>query len=99
VVTIPVDGAGRIDLPAALETLGEFGLTRLCSEGGPRLAEALAEADLIDTVTLMTGPDEAGPAGGLPALGPTLTRRIAGFTVAEDLVLGRDRVVTYERSL
>jgi diaminohydroxyphosphoribosylaminopyrimidine deaminase/5-amino-6-(5-phosphoribosylamino)uracil reductase len=99
VVTIPADGAGRIDLPAALERLGEFGLTRLCSEGGPRLAEALAEADLIDTVTLMTGPDEAGPAGGLPALGPALTRRIAGFTVAEDLVLGRDRAVTYERSL
>ncbi len=99
VVTVPADAAGRIDLPAALERLGEFGITRLCSEGGPCLAEALAGADLIDAVTLMTGPDEAGPAGGLLALGPALTRRIAGFDVAEDLVLGQDRAVTYERSL
>lgn len=101
VEVMPVQAAanGRIDLPAALAALGERGLTRLCSEGGPRLAEALAQADLIDTVTLMTGPEQAGPAGGLPALGPVLTRRIAGFTVAEELVLGPDRAVTYERSV
>ncbi len=99
VVPVQAGPGGRIDLPTALALLGERGLTRLCSEGGPRLAEALAESDLIDTVTLMTGPDPAGPAGGLPALGPVLTRRIAGFDVAEDRVLGRDRAVTYERSV
>ncbi|MFC6789412.1 bifunctional diaminohydroxyphosphoribosylaminopyrimidine deaminase/5-amino-6-(5-phosphoribosylamino)uracil reductase RibD [Methylobacterium komagatae] len=99
VVAVPADGMGRIDLPAAMAYLGERGLTRLCSEGGPRLAEALAEADLIDAVTLMTGPVEAGPAGGLPALGPVLTRRIARFDVVDDLILGADRAVTYERSV
>ncbi|MCJ2011259.1 bifunctional diaminohydroxyphosphoribosylaminopyrimidine deaminase/5-amino-6-(5-phosphoribosylamino)uracil reductase RibD [Methylobacterium sp. J-076] len=99
VVPVASGAEGRIDLPAALATLGARGLTRLCSEGGPCLAEALAQADLIDAVTLMTGPDPAGPAGGLPALGPVLERRIAGFGVAEDLVLGRDRAVTYERSV
>ncbi len=50
--------AGGIDLPAALAVLGERGLTRLCSEGGPRLAEALAQADLIEACTLVTGPAE-----------------------------------------
>lgn len=99
VMPVQAGADGRIDLPAALAALGARGLTRLCSEGGPRLAEALAEADLIDAVTLMTGPETAGPTGGLPALGPALRRRIAGFAVAEDLVLGRDRAVTYERSV
>lgn len=101
VEVVPVAGGadGRIDLPAALAYLGERGLTRLCSEGGPRLAEALAQADLIDAVTLLTGPDPAGPEGGLPALGPVLAGRIATFATAEDLTLGRDRAVTYERSV
>ncbi|GJE35960.1 bifunctional diaminohydroxyphosphoribosylaminopyrimidine deaminase/5-amino-6-(5-phosphoribosylamino)uracil reductase RibD [Methylobacterium persicinum] len=99
VMPVEAGAEGRIDLHAALALLGARGLTRLCSEGGPRLAEALAQADLIDAVTLMTGPDPAVPAGGLPAVGPTLTRRIAGLGVVEDLVLGRDRAVTYERSV
>jgi hypothetical protein len=45
VATVPADGVDGIDLPAALAQLGGRGLTRLCSEGGPRLAEALARAD------------------------------------------------------
>ena len=33
------------------------------------------------------------------ALGPVLTRRIARFDVVDDLILGADRAVTYERSV
>lgn len=100
VATVPADGAGGIDLPAALAYLGERGLTRLCSEGGPRLAEALARADLIDACTLVTGPVELGAAGGLPALGPLLAEALAGdrFREAERLQLGPDAAVTYERN-
>jgi diaminohydroxyphosphoribosylaminopyrimidine deaminase/5-amino-6-(5-phosphoribosylamino)uracil reductase len=100
VATVPADATGRIDLPAALAQLGERGLTRLCSEGGPRLAEALARADLIDACTLVTGPAELGEAGGLPALGPGLTEALAGdrFREAERLRLGPDEAVTYERN-
>ena len=99
VLPVATGAQGRIDLPAALAVLGERGLTRLCSEGGPRLAESLAQADLIDAVTLLTGPTTAGPEGGLPAIGPVLASRIAAFATAEDLVLGQDRAVTYERSV
>ncbi len=100
VATVPADAAGGIDLPAALAHLGERGLTRLCSEGGPRLAEALARADLVDACTLVTGPAELGAAGGLPALGPALAEALAGerFREAERLQLGPDTAVTYERN-
>jgi diaminohydroxyphosphoribosylaminopyrimidine deaminase/5-amino-6-(5-phosphoribosylamino)uracil reductase len=100
VAAVPADAAGGIDLPAALAHLGERGLTRLCSEGGPRLAEALARADLIDACTLVTGPVELGPAGGLPALGPVLAEALASdrFREAERSQLGPDAAVTYERN-
>lgn len=100
VAAVPADAAGGIDLPAALAHLGERGLTRLCSEGGPRLADALARADLIDSCTLVTGPIALGSAGGLPALGPALAEALAGdrFREAERSQLGPDEAVTYERN-
>ncbi|WP_457107098.1 bifunctional diaminohydroxyphosphoribosylaminopyrimidine deaminase/5-amino-6-(5-phosphoribosylamino)uracil reductase RibD [Methylobacterium sp. P5_C11] len=99
VAAVPADGVDGIDLPAALAQLGRRGLTRLCSEGGPRLAEALARADLIEACTLVTGPAELGSGGGLPALGPALSAALAGdgFRKAESLRLGADTAVTYER--
>lgn len=100
VARVPDDGAGRIDLHAALAALAERGLTHLCSEGGPRLADALAGADLIDRCTLVTGPTECGSAGGLPALGPQLAALLDGGRLrpAGERVLGPDRAVTYERA-
>ncbi|TXM96854.1 hypothetical protein FV219_15960, partial [Methylobacterium sp. WL122] len=94
------DERGRVDLHAALAMLGERGLTRLCSEGGPHLADALAEADLVDTCTLITGPGTCGPQGGLPAVGPHLGAMLDGerFRIAESLDLGADRATTYERN-
>ncbi|UMY20211.1 bifunctional diaminohydroxyphosphoribosylaminopyrimidine deaminase/5-amino-6-(5-phosphoribosylamino)uracil reductase RibD [Methylobacterium organophilum] len=99
VVTVDADGSGRIDLAAAFRTLGERGLTRLCSEGGPALADALCAAGLVDHCTLITGPRALGGEGGLPALGPHLDRalREGAFRVVETRALGSDRAVTYER--
>ena len=99
IALVCADATGRIDLRAALAHLAARGLTRLASEGGPRLAEALAEADLIDACTLVTGSAPSGAAGGLPAVGPALARRLDGFRPAETLILGPDTAVTYERSL
>ncbi len=100
IAILPADVAGRIDLPNALAHLGERGLTRLCSEGGPRLADALARADLIEACTLVTGPAELGAVGGLKALGPDLTAALAdpnNFRLAERLQLGPDEAATYEK--
>ncbi|GJD92838.1 bifunctional diaminohydroxyphosphoribosylaminopyrimidine deaminase/5-amino-6-(5-phosphoribosylamino)uracil reductase RibD [Methylobacterium iners] len=100
VITVEADPAGRVDLRAALEALAERGLTRICSEGGPRLADALAQADLVDVLTLITGSTSLGEGGGLPAVGPHLGGRIASghLTAIETRDLGPDRAVTYERS-
>ncbi|TXM88780.1 bifunctional diaminohydroxyphosphoribosylaminopyrimidine deaminase/5-amino-6-(5-phosphoribosylamino)uracil reductase RibD [Methylobacterium sp. WL116] len=100
VVRVAADARGRVDLHAALAMLGERGLTRLCSEGGPHLADALTEADLVDSCTLITGPGTCGPQGGLPAVGPHLGQALESgrFRIAQSLDLGADRAVTYERS-
>nr|WP_183509834.1 bifunctional diaminohydroxyphosphoribosylaminopyrimidine deaminase/5-amino-6-(5-phosphoribosylamino)uracil reductase RibD [Methylobacterium brachythecii] len=100
VVCVDSGTDGRVDLLAALRALGERGVTRLCSEGGPSLADALAEADLVDVLTVFTGPTAIGPAGGLPAIGPHLDKALAGghLRETESLMLGPDRTVTYERS-
>lgn len=78
VIAVDSDATGRINPFAALQALAERGLTRICCEGGPGLADALAGADLIDVFTLITGPTALGGAGGLPAIGPALRARLAG---------------------
>lgn len=101
VIAVDSDRTGRIDLAEALRALAERGLTRICCEGGPGLADALAEADLVDVFTLITGPNALGGAGGLPAVGPALQERLARghLRAIETRPLGPDRAVTYERSV
>ena len=98
VLTVAGDEAGRIDLPAALAALGARGLTRICSEGGPTLADALARLDLIDACCLVTGAGRLG-APGLPAVGPALAARLAdGLDRVAEVRAGPDLFTHYERS-
>ncbi|MCJ2035176.1 bifunctional diaminohydroxyphosphoribosylaminopyrimidine deaminase/5-amino-6-(5-phosphoribosylamino)uracil reductase RibD [Methylobacterium sp. J-068] len=101
VIGVDSDRAGRIDLSAALRALAERGITRVCCEGGPHLADALAAADLVDVFTLITGPNALNGAGGLPAIGPALADRLANGDLKpiETHHLGPDQAVTYERSV
>ena len=100
VIGVAADAAGRVDLSAALEALAEQGFTRLCCEGGPRLADALARADLIDVCTLITGPPALGT-GGLPAIGSHLASSLekGHLKPVEARTFGPDRAITYERSV
>ncbi|MDB5511042.1 MAG: ribD, partial [Enterovirga sp.] len=97
VIRVPSDGRGRADLGAVLKELGLRGLTRILCEGGPALAEALAERGLVDELILLTGEAELGEAG-LRAVGPYLDR-LAGSEMAavSDERVGRDRIQVYER--
>ena len=61
------DRDGQIDLLSALRALGRRGVTRVFSEGGPRIASALIAQGLADEVILFTAQKPLGRPG-LPAL-------------------------------
>ncbi|MFZ4530895.1 MAG: bifunctional diaminohydroxyphosphoribosylaminopyrimidine deaminase/5-amino-6-(5-phosphoribosylamino)uracil reductase RibD [Alsobacter sp.] len=75
VIRVAADPEGRVSPAAALRALAGRGITRVLSEAGPRLAAALAAADVIDEVVLLTGTMPAGQ--GVPALSPVLAERLA----------------------
>ncbi|MBX3537568.1 MAG: bifunctional diaminohydroxyphosphoribosylaminopyrimidine deaminase/5-amino-6-(5-phosphoribosylamino)uracil reductase RibD [Chelatococcus sp.] len=75
---------GTVDLAAALRLLATRGVTRVFCEGGPRLADALAAAGLVDELVTVTGPRalralSARP--GITALGPHLGGLVRGGIV------------------
>lgn len=98
VTELPVMDHAGAALRAVLAALAASGVTRLMVEGGPTLAEALADADLVDDFTLMTGPTAAG--AGCVALRPGLRRWLEGAEVRETGTAewGEDRVAFYERN-
>lgn len=51
---------GRINLQAALQTLGARGITRLLVEGGPILSAALLQNDLVDEAIIVRSPNALG---------------------------------------
>ncbi len=91
------DAKGRLSLTEVLSVLAARGVTRLMVEGGPTLAEALCDADLVDELTLMTGPVAVGD--GLPAIRPGLARWLGDARTAkvEEAAWGADRAEFFER--
>jgi len=89
--------AGRLDLGEVLKLLAQRGITRVMIEGGPTVASALIEADLVDEAIFFHSPMVIGE-GGLQALEPRAVqllgrhiKRVSGEPV------GPDRQETYER--
>jgi diaminohydroxyphosphoribosylaminopyrimidine deaminase/5-amino-6-(5-phosphoribosylamino)uracil reductase len=96
VLRVGSDQAGRVALPEALRLLGSRGLTRVFCEGGPGLADALAQADLIDDLILVTGRSARGE-GDVPALGPALQDRMDELVLAADEQAGKDLFMFWEK--
>ena len=90
VARVEADARGRVNLGAALRLLGARGVTRVFSEGGPRVGSGLIERGLADEVALLTALKplgRAGPAGARrrrlraladPARYPTRSARVYG---------------------
>jgi diaminohydroxyphosphoribosylaminopyrimidine deaminase/5-amino-6-(5-phosphoribosylamino)uracil reductase len=96
VLRVPPDPTGRVFLPEALRLLGARGLTRVLCEGGPGLADALAGADLVDELVLVTGGSGRGR-GDVPALGLALQDRMDDLTLTADEQVGPDLFMFWER--
>ena len=64
---VDADSSGRVDLNEALRLLARRGLTRVFSEGGPRVGARLIALGLADEVVLLTALKPLGRPG-LPAL-------------------------------
>jgi diaminohydroxyphosphoribosylaminopyrimidine deaminase/5-amino-6-(5-phosphoribosylamino)uracil reductase len=89
--------AGRLDLQAALKLLATRGITRLMVEGGPTLAAALINADLVDEAILFHSPKMVG-ADGMDALSSAAMATLSNaLELAERTSIGSDRQNLYER--
>ncbi|KAA2238008.1 bifunctional diaminohydroxyphosphoribosylaminopyrimidine deaminase/5-amino-6-(5-phosphoribosylamino)uracil reductase RibD [Salinarimonas soli] len=98
VMRVAADAAGRVDVAEALRLLALRGITRVFCEGGPRLADALAAADLVDEAVILTGPASLG-AQGIPAVGPGLADALARrFRPVSAWPAGPDLIETFERT-
>ena len=92
---------GRLDLRAALRLLALRGVTRIFSEGGPMVGEALAEAGLADVVILSRA-DAALGRPGLQAVRPGLAAALgdaARYVRLDEERHGSDLFTTFERRI
>jgi diaminohydroxyphosphoribosylaminopyrimidine deaminase/5-amino-6-(5-phosphoribosylamino)uracil reductase len=96
VLRVPSDRNGHVLLPEALQGLGARGLTRVFCEGGPALADALAQANLVDELVLVTGGSARGR-GDVPALGLSLQDRMDELILVADEQAGPDLFMFWEK--
>ena len=99
IVPVPVDDHGMLGLPDVLETLAMRGITRVLVEGGPSVARAFLEADLVDEAVIYQGLKPAGPDGLMPFVSEGLDRLTASghFTQREARSFGPDRMTWWRR--
>ncbi len=99
VARVDADPLGRVVPRAALAELARRGVTRVFCEGGPRLAESLLAAGLVDVVMLHTGPKALG-GSGRHALRPAARAVLedpALYRLTDAFELGPDKITHYER--
>ncbi len=73
---VRLDAEGHVDLRRALEALSARGVTRVFSEGGPRVAARLIDLGLADEVVIFTA-EKPLARSGLPALSAEARARLA----------------------
>jgi diaminohydroxyphosphoribosylaminopyrimidine deaminase/5-amino-6-(5-phosphoribosylamino)uracil reductase len=93
------DAAGRVELRATLTLLAARGLTRIFSEGGPRVAAGLIGQGLADEVIIFAAPEPLSQDGvlGLDTDTAALLGAADHYSHAETRMIGADRLTRYER--
>ena len=96
---VAIGADGHADLGAALRALSARGITRVFSEGGPRVAARLIALGLADVVVIFTAEKPLGRAG-LPALSDTARAALADasrYRLVETATYGPDAMRVWER--
>jgi diaminohydroxyphosphoribosylaminopyrimidine deaminase/5-amino-6-(5-phosphoribosylamino)uracil reductase len=99
IVYVPVDSHGMLGLRDALETLASRGITRVLVEGGPSVARAFLDADLIDEAVIYQGANPAGHDALMPFVNEGVDRLTASgnFTQTQSRSFGPDRMTGWRR--
>lgn len=98
VLQVPASDAG-VDITAALQALGDAGLTRVLVEGGGQLAAALLRADLVDRIAWFHAPAIMGGDGwpGVQAFGVRALDLMPRFRRTCATVVGNDILSDFQR--
>lgn len=99
-VTVPVDAEGMLAIDDVLHTLAARGITRVLVEGGPSVARAFLDADLVDEAVIYQGPKSVGEGGLTPFAGDGVDRLTANsqFTQIASRAIGPDRMTRWRRT-
>lgn len=99
IIPVAVDTHGLPASGEVLEQLARRGITRLLVEGGPAVARAFLDADLIDEAVIYQGPRPAGSDGLLPFVSEGLDRLTDSghFTQSRVTSFGPDRMTWWKR--
>lgn len=96
---VSLDRQGHVDLVAALKALSARGVTRVFSEGGPRVAARLIAQNLADEVVIFTAEKPLGRRG-VPALAEDARAALADasrYKAVETAAFGADTMRRWER--
>ena len=97
---MPAGPDGRLSLAVALESLAAEGVTRVLVEGGPTIAGAFLDADLVDEVVIGRGTEALGAKGRMPVGDRGLEFLGRGRALADGrrARIGADRLSVHRRS-
>jgi diaminohydroxyphosphoribosylaminopyrimidine deaminase/5-amino-6-(5-phosphoribosylamino)uracil reductase len=97
---VRVDGRGRLELEAVLQSLSMDGVTRVLVEGGPTIASALLAADLADEVIIGCGTESLGERGRKPFgdVGLSILDDPARWRLVARRMLGVDTLTIHRRT-
>jgi diaminohydroxyphosphoribosylaminopyrimidine deaminase/5-amino-6-(5-phosphoribosylamino)uracil reductase len=90
---------GHVDIEAALKVLARRGITRVFSEGGPRVAARLIDLGFADECVVFTAPKPFARQG-VPVLSVAARTQLEDtqlYALTEDAHVGVDRLRRYER--
>lgn len=99
IIACALDRHGNVDPAAALRGLAERGINTLMVEGGAKIAANLLKLDCIDRVALFRSPADIGAdgVGALAGMALTSITDAGEFRRVDELPLGADRMIAYER--